>query len=382
MQIYADHAASTPILEGVQDRLMQALRDDTANAHAPHALGRVLHDRLEFCRQQWMETLCAHGDDRMIFTSSATESNNTIIASCLSQSEASVVYFPGDHASVVVPILSSNNDIQLHHLPLTPSLEIDLDTLGVLLTESRPTVLVLTHINSLSGHVLDIVSTASYVKSISPQTHVHVDAAQSLGKFPITLNDSVIDSMSFSSHKMGGPKGVGALYLRQGVEIDPLLKGGGQEYGLRSSTAPVALIDAFTEALNFSDHRHEENFKHVSSLAEQFYHELNNALPSAYCPFQSIKTISPYIISLFIPDISSDIIVRHLEQESIYISSRSACSSKKIGVSQEWRALHIADHWHAQALRISFCAQTTRDEVSTLVEKLASTVSRLQLLKG
>ncbi|MAR84105.1 MAG: hypothetical protein CMF55_04875 [Legionellales bacterium] len=228
MQIYADHAASTPILEGAQDRLVQAIRDDMANAHAAHALGRALHDRLECCRQQWKEVLCAHEDDRIIFTSSATESNNTIIASCLSQPDASVVYFPGDHASVVEPIHCSNNPIESHHLPLTPSLDIDLDSLAVLLTESHPTVLVLTHINSLSGHVLDIVSIASYVKSISPKTHVHVDAAQSLGKFPISLNDSVIDSMSFSSHKMGGPKGVGALYLRNGVVIDPLLKGGGQ----------------------------------------------------------------------------------------------------------------------------------------------------------
>ena len=151
MQIYADHAASSPIIEGAQDRLVQGLREDIANAHAPHALGRALHDQLESCRQQWMKILCAHGDDRIIFTASATESNNTIIASCLSQSEASAVYFLGDHASVVVPIQNSNNDIESHHLPLTPSLEIDLDTLGLLLTESRPTVLVLTHTSIVSA---------------------------------------------------------------------------------------------------------------------------------------------------------------------------------------------------------------------------------------
>ncbi len=383
MPIYADHAASTPMLEKVQKRLVVAIGNDVANAHAPHALGRAAYERLESCRQLWLDVLGAHPGDQVIFTSSATESNNTVIASCLSQAGAAVIYCQGDHASVTVPVNSiAQGNVTLHSLPLTGSLQIDIAELDELLTRTSPTLLILSHVNSLSGHVLDIQAIASHVKSKTPEVHVHVDAAQSLGKLPVTVKASVIDSMSFSSHKMGGPKGVGGLYLRDGVSIEPLLKGGGQELGLRSSTPPVALIEAFTQALTLSDHHRSANYEHVAALTARFYQQLADKLPSAYCPFKAIDSISPYIISIFIPDIPSDVIVRHLEQEGIYISSRSACSSKKVGISLEWKALHVPDHWHTHALRISFSAQTTHEEVTTLVKTLAATVSRLQLLKG
>jgi cysteine desulfurase len=274
-----------------------------------------------------------------------------------------------DHPSVIEPVrFLESRGVMVREIPLMSSGQIDNEGLFLSLDGSVKLV-ILSHVNNQSGAVSDICLLSREINKRNPAIHVHVDAAQGFGKVPFTLREGLIDSLAIASHKIGGPKGIAALYLHKDVEIPPLLYGGKQEMGLRSSTQAAPLIFSFCEAVRESIDTMDSAWGHVNGINGQVRETLSEILPEAVFPFTGFN--SPYIMTFVLPGVSSDIVLRHLEQEDIMISSTSACSSKdKKSVNPVFTALHLPEKYHKYVLRVSFSHLTTPDEAQRFCETL------------
>jgi cysteine desulfurase len=361
---YFDHAASTFIYPEVLDKLQSTLKEDFANPSAQHILGHDLNEKISFYREEFLKSLGASTNDSFIFTSSATESNNTVIRGLTFSEGDSILYCRADHPSVTAPIenvgallkeIFLNNDGVINKERFESSLD------------SSIKLVVFTHVNNQTGVIQDIELLSRLVKE-KTKAHVHIDAVQSFGKIPLKLSPA-IDSISVTSHKIGGPKGIAGLYLKNNHHVRPLLLGGGQEFGFRSSTQSYPLIDGFYQAMKIAMKELSFSLQKITLFSELIKSQLLMPIPTIQMPF--IVT-SPYIVSFILPGISSDIILRHLEMRDVFISSTSACSSKLVGLNPTLSAMHISERFHKNFLRISMGSKTTEEEVKILIKEFVS----------
>ena len=375
--LYLDHAASTPLRPGALRVLEASMREDFANPASAHQLGRDLLQRIESCREKFLEFLGAGKGDKLVFTGSATEANNTITRGIGLRAGDSVIISFADHPSVTAPMeILAKRGVKVIELPLHMDGTPDEPALLKLL-DKAVRLLILTHVNNQSGTITDFCRLSNEVKAVIPHTHIHVDAAQGFGKIPFSLKDGQIDSLCISSHKIGGPKGIAGLYLRGGVQLSPLLYGGGQEEGLRSSTQAAPLILSFYEAAADAMNTIDFSLEGLTALNQLARDWLEERISMVQFPF--VKHSSPYILTLILPGVSSDIILRHLEQEGIMISSRAACSSRIKGVDPVLTALHLPIDEHKFVLRVSFSHETTCMDIMRFCETLKAIYDDLKV---
>lgn len=370
---YFDHAASSPLYPEVLNILATTFREDFANPSSQHILGHTLSEKIEEFRISFLKVLGAGKKDQFIFTSSASESNNTVIRGLDLNPEDIILYCKGDHPSITVPV--ENSKAKFIEIHLTKDGQIDLSHFTNLLNEKVKLVL-LTHINNQSGVVNPIEKLTKLVKEKSA-AHVHVDAVQSFGKINFKLQSS-IDSMSLTSHKIGGPKGIAGLFLKDGHKIRPLILGGAQENGFRSSTVAFPLIAGFHQAMKVTLAKNEA-FSKISNFSEKIRANLSAGIPSILFPFIST---SPYIVSFVLPGISSDIILRHLETRDVFISSTSACSSRVAGFNSALAAMNVDEKYHKNFLRISLGPDTKESEVENLLKEFLNVWNDLKHIGG
>lgn len=383
--LYLDYAASTPLRPSALQVLKTSFEEDFANPSSAHKLGKGLYYRIEICRQGFLEFLDAHAQDPLIFTASATESNNSIIQGIPLNQGDSMMLSQADHPSITVPagkrkeLLKQANihpDINIIDIPLHNDGSVD-ETGLLNRLDNSVKLLLLSHVNNHSGVLTDVEELSQKVKQKNPAIHIHIDAAQSFGKIPLSLKNGAIDSVSIASHKIGGPKGVAALYLRRAIQFSPLLHGGGQEHGFRSSTQAAPLIFSFYEAARAAMASLQPAWEHVSKIYRATQDRLQKEMDIIDFPFA--KTSSPYILTFLFHGIPSDIILRHLEQKGIMISTSSACSSKIKGINPVFTALHIPSQSHKFVLRVSFSEKTSMDDIEMFCSALAETYRGLKL---
>ena len=374
---YFDHAASSVIYPEVLDTLNQAFKIDFANPSSKHILGYELNEQLISMKLDFLKSLNAKNQDQFVFTSSATEANNMLIKGLVFKNEITALYSKADHPSVVNPLefRANHEKINLIEILLKADGSIDQDHLISILNENVELVII-THVNSQSGVIQDIEALSAIIKKHS-KAHVHIDAVQSFGKIKLKLTND-IDSLSVASHKLGGPKGVAGLFIKKGISVLPLLHGGQQEYGLRSSTVAYPLVKGFHKAMMMSLNDQNTSLLRVSAFQLEIINALKSLIPNAQFYF---KNTSPYIISFVIPKYASDIILRHLEMKQVYISSTSACSSKIKGFNSSLMALHVPEKHHKNFLRISMSSLTTKEEVENLIKEFKSVWTTLENLR-
>lgn len=373
--IYLDHAASTPLLPQVYELLCRSLQADFANSSSPHALGKAIHKKIENSRKIFLDLLNTDREGEFVFTSSGTESNNMIINSLASNDADTVICSEAGHPSVTVT--SASQFQKVIPLYLDKAGVVDIDRLVGSIDETVKLVILL-HVNGQSGVIQPIKLICDTIKKKYPHLWVHVDASQSFSKIKIDVSEIQCDSLTLASHKVGGPKGIAGLYVRYPKKITPILEGGGHELGLRSSTPASSLIEGFALAAKLQCAALVENNSHVESLRQRLVDKLSQALPDIRFPF--LERSSPYILMAVLPGISSDILMRHLETQSIFISSTSACSSRVKGDNPVFKALGLAPELHKYVLRISFSAATTEEDMLRFSESLVSIYERLLTL--
>lgn len=367
--IYLDHAASSPISERVLNVLCESQRVDFANPSSSHKIGRKLSERIEFCRRSILEITKGTGAFDFIFTSSATESNNTIIRGLRLKDGDKILLSAADHPSVINPAENLKRyGCSVDLLPLGSGGIIHMDELSTR-DISKVKLVIVTYVNNQSGIVNNINSISKKIKSISPDIHIHVDAVQGFGKLPVSLNDWNVDSVSVSSHKIGGPKGIAGLFLRKEVSPEPLMFGGGQESGMRSSTIAAPLVFGFFEAIKNVMEDQDSDLKSSYILSRKLRSEIMKKIDKVIFPFAESNS-SPYIQTFILPGIPADMIVRHLEEKEIYISTSSACTSKLKKRNDSFSAMLIAEKYHGSVLRVSFSRSTTERDIDIFIDKL------------
>ncbi|EQC49227.1 aminotransferase, class V [Bacteriovorax sp. BSW11_IV] len=376
--IYFDYAATTPVCENALAALNESFQNDFANPHAAYTLSKKLNAKLEAKREELLGLLGAKKGSRLIFTSSATEANNMVLQGLNLGPKATILNSPADHPSTVKVVEHLGENHNIGHFVLNSHGVVDEQKLLAMI-DGTTSLVVFTHVNNMSGVITDVFDLSKKIKAINPKCHIHVDAVQSFGKIPFTLKDSMIDSLSISAHKTYGPKGCAALYLREGVEIRPMLIGGGQEGGLRSSTVSYPLINGFLAAANWSLDNREEKLAKAKKWNLWLREKMQGVHKNIAFPFSHVDT-SPYVIGMLFRGISSDILLRHLEMKEVYISSSSACSSKIKGQNPTYDALGIAVSDHKSFMRVSFGDMTTDEDFNNFISIFSSVIDDIRML--
>jgi len=370
-EIYLDSAATTRLSDGVLEFTAAAARECYANPDSGHALGLGAERRVERAREIIAASIGAKRGE-VIFTSSGTEANNLAVfgaAEALKRRGSKIITTDAEHLSVYMPMQElAKRGFEIIYLSAKGG-RLDIGELKAELDEKVVLISVML-VNNEIGNIFDVGALAGAVENsgLRSSLYIHCDAVQAYGKIPVDVNKLKIDMMSVSAHKIHGPKGVGALFLRKGVRITPLLFGGGQENGLRASTLNAPGISAFGKAAEEID----TNDRHITELCDYAAAKIQEKCPEVI--FNQEANFIKYILSLRLPGIKSEVIVNYLSGQGIYVSSGAACSSKRKKTREANRVLRsfgLSEQEAESTLRVSFSKYNTFEEIDVFVTNLA-----------
>jgi cysteine desulfurase len=387
-QIYLDNAATTRIRPEAMAEYVRVSEDLWGNPSSLHSLGSDAERVLTTSKQTILNTLGAK-DSEIIFTASGTEANNiAIIGRALSKERykkgAKIITTLGEHASVSMPLEELKKQGFKVAALSTKDGKIDMDEL---IKELTPDVILVSvmMVNNETGAVYNIPAIARAMKAKCPEAILHVDATQGYMKIPFTKAGIGADLITISSHKIEGPKGVGALIVGKDVMknrgIAPIVHGGGQEMGLRSGTENVPGIAAFAEAAKLA---HSELSARIGKM-----NNLRNRLVEKIASDERLSEISltlpenhaPHILNLTLPAIKSETMLHYLSSEGIFVSSGSACSSNGGHLSSALTAYGRSDEDADSSIRVSFSPSNTEEDVDALAEALCRGLEKLARIK-
>ncbi|MBP3448691.1 MAG: cysteine desulfurase [Clostridia bacterium] len=360
--IYLDNAATTRPYDSVIARMAEVLGEAYGNPSSLHRMGMEAENIITEARKTVADSIGAK-ENEIYFTPSGTLANNTAILGYLRRNKHKgnkVLISSVEHASVYnIGKYLLENGYTVEWIPILNGepdwiwLEEHLDTDTALVSMMA--------VNNETGTVFDIPRLKNMIDRKGLKTVLHSDCIQAYGKLNISVRDFGADMMSFSGHKIGAPKGIGVLYVKKGVLLEPLYLGGGQENNLFSGTENVANIAGFSEAVKVF--RKEKPVEKVKALSKLF---LETLLPEI--PLNSKHSLGTVVnISM---NLRSEIVLHMLESEGIYVSSGSACSQKKGGSNRVLEGFSVPKKQQDTAIRISFSHLNTEDEVRYAAEKL------------
>lgn len=387
LPIYLDYAATTPVDAGVADKMSACLtaEGNFANpASRSHIYGWRAEEAVEQARSQVAEAVGAESRE-IIWTSGATEANNLaikgLIETCCAQqqkmySDLHIVTSAIEHKSVLDTCAwLERQGVQVTYLQ--PDAQGQIQTLQLEQAITDKTVIAsIMHVNNELGTVNDIAA----LGAVCQQRNVvfHVDAAQSIGKLPIDVKTMPVDMVSFSAHKIYGPKGVGALYVRRALVQHPAaqIHGGGQERNMRSGTLPTHQLVGMGEALALAAESLQQDEKHLSVLRKVFLDSLNT-VEGVYVNGHDSDRV-PGIINLSFVDVEGESLL--LALKDIAVSSGSACASATVDPSYVLLALGVERELALSSIRFSFGRYTSEADVVRAAEHVKLVVERLRPL--
>lgn len=370
MQVYLDNSATTRCSERAKDLMVKILTEDYGNPSSLHRMGKTAEDYIKDAKNKIAKILKAD-EKEIIFTSGGTEANNmALIGGAFANQRAGkhIITTALEHASVAAPL----SFLEEHGFEIT-CLGVDGDGL-ISLTELEQavrsdTILVsMMMVNNEIGAVEPIAEAAAVIKAKNPGTLFHVDAIQAYGKYRIFPKKMGIDLLSVSGHKIHAPKGTGFLYIRDKVKVAPLIYGGGQQHGMRSGTENVPGAAALGEAAAEIYENFEEKVAHMYDLKEKFIQGVTQ-IEGVKVNGRTGRASAPSIVSVSIAGVRSEVMLHSLEEEGIYVSAGSACSSNKPSVSRTLKSIRLPKDLLESTIRVSFCVDTTEEEVDYAVEK-------------
>jgi cysteine desulfurase len=219
---------------------------------------------------------------------------------------------------------------------------------------------------------------ARVVRARAPRALLHVDAVQALGKLELSLAALGCDTLALSAHKLGGPQGAGALIVREGVELEPLVHGGGQEGGLRSGTENVAALVGFGAAAELAEAERPANAARMRALRDRLVRGLADVAGARVIGAEwPEEARAPHVVAVVLPGAPSEVRMHHLEQQGVLVSAGSACQAKKSAISPALTAHGLAPELARSLLRVSFGADTTPEHVDALLAALAAVERKL-----
>lgn len=372
MEAYLDNSATTRVSNGVKDIMLRLMMEDYGNPSSLHTLGQKAEAQIKESKKKIAKTLKVQ-EKEIYFTSGGTESNNLAILGAVEANLRTgnhIITTAVEHASVYAPIRQlEERGFQVTYLPVDKDGVISLTDLEAALDENTILVSVM-HVNNEMGAVQQIAEVGEVIHRIAPSALFHVDAIQSYGKYTLRPVKMGIDMLSVSGHKIHGPKGSGFLYIRDKVKVKPILFGGGQQMGLRSGTENVPAIAGLGEAAEECYRSLSENVEHLYTLRDRFIEEVTQ-IEGVTVNGKLGRETAPHIVSITVEDVRSEVLLHSLEEEGIYISAGSACSSNgKKSFSRTLVGIGLKQPLLESTVRFSFCETTTLEEVMYAVDKM------------
>ena len=373
--IYLDNAASTKIHESVLDSMLPYLKEQYGNPSSIHRYGRLTHKAIEKARKQIASLINAEPSEILI-TSGGTESNNTALCGIAMKNPAcKIITSLIEHDAILEPCKKlSQNGFEIDYLPVDSFGMVDYLELENHISEKTCLVSIM-----FGNNEVGTIQPISEIAKICNEKKIifHTDAVQAVGKIPIDVKKLGIDLLSISSHKLYGPKGVGALYIKNGISIDPVILGGGQENGLRSGTENVANIVGFGKACEIAKSYLDENMSHMKKLRDYMIKRVLSEIPEVTLNGNSESRLPNNAHFTFLGVNGEDLIIK-LDEFGIAASTGSACSVNTQKASHVLDAMGFSLEQITGSLRLTIGIFNDEQEIDQTVEVLKKVVKELR----
>ena len=368
--LYFDNSATTPIDQDVQSLMSDLNQNIYGNPSSIYASGRNAKNTIEIARRQLANAINSKPSE-IIFTGGGSEANNIVLWDMVHKKRNHVITSSIEHPAILL-VLRELEKLGVKHtiVPVDKNGLIDPDDIKKNIISDTGLISIM-----MANNEVGTIEPIQEIARIAHEHDVlfHSDAIQVLGKLPIDVKKLKLDIMSFSAHKFYGPKGVGALYIKNGVSINPMIIGGSQEKNMRAGTENVSGIAGLGLAAEIASNFEKENFSHLLEL-ENYFKELiiDKHNDITFNGFDNNKL--PGLVNLTIPNIPSDLLLINLDNDGISISNGSACSSGTISPSPVLKAMGLSDKSNLESVRISAGKYNTMDEVNKLVDSIHSSI--------
>ena len=373
--IYLDNAASTQLHDDVLDSMIPYFKEKYGNPSSIHRSGRLARKAIEKARKQVASLINAEPSE-ILFTSGGTESNNTAIRGITTKySSGQIITSSIEHDAILEPCKDlAKHGYVVDYIPVDKFGTLDSSILQKNISDTTRVVSIMFGNNEV-GTIQPI---PQFVKICQEKKiPFHTDAVQAVGKIPINVKDLGIDLLSISSHKLNGPKGIGALYIKHGVILNPLILGGGQEKGLRSGTESVANIVGFGKACEIAQNNLEINILKMQNLRSFLIEKILTEIPEVTLNGHPEERLPNNAHFTFFGVNGEDLIIK-LDEYGISASTGSACSVHTQKASHVLEAMNFSHEQITGSLRLSIGIFNNKQEIETTVDALKEIVSELR----
>jgi cysteine desulfurase len=366
MSVYLDNAASTCVHPEVVEAMLPFFREHYGNPSSHHAAGTFVHESVESARGLISSVVNAEPEE-LLFTSGGTEADHLALV-------GASLLAPANRRHIIVSaiehqaVLRAAEQLSQSGFSLTI---LNPDSDGVIQAEAvaaaiRPDTFLVSvmMVNNEVGTIQSLETISAVLKSRG--ILFHSDAVQALGKLPLDVRRLGVDLLSLSGHKIHGPKGIGALFVRHGVRLKPLLPGGGQEHGIRSGTENVPAIVGFAKAVEITGATLARTSNKVLALRDKLEFAILSALPGAKVA-TSCPNRSPYIANILFPMVDNGYLLNRLDAAGVYVTSGSACASHSLEPSHVLVAMGVSEELARSAIRFSLSNFTTEEEINNAI---------------
>lgn len=374
MRVYLDHAATTPVDEEVLKAMQEFFSKKFGNASSLHSWGREAREALEESREKVAKLINADANE-IVFTGSGTESDNLAIKGiAYKHRKGHVITSKIEHPAVLETCkYLEKKGFDVTYLPVDKYGLVDPKQVEEAIRDDTILISIM-HANNEIGTIEPIEEIGKIAKKHG--IPFHTDAVQSVGKIEVDVKKLNVDLLSMSSHKIYGPKGVGALFIKHGIKIEPILHGGGHEHGLRSSTENIAGIVGFAKACELAKKRLHEDAEKMKKLRDKIIKETLK-IEESYLTGHPEKRL-PNNASFYFKGIEGESLVLMLDAKGIATSTGSACSSKKLQASHVLLAIGIKPEDAHGSLRVTLGRENSEEEIDYFLEVLPQVVEELR----
>lgn len=379
MEAYLDNSATTRCYEEVRDIVVKTMMENYGNPSSMHLKGVEAEKYVKEAAREIARTLKVQ-EKEIYFTSGGTESDNwALIDTAMANQRKGkhIITTVFEHAAISAPAAwLEDQGFEVTRVPVDSRGNLSMEELAAAIREDTILVSAM-YVNNELGAVLPVEEIGALIKEKNPDTLFHADAIQAYGKYRIFPKKMKIDLLSVSSHKIHGPKGAGFLYIGEKVKIHPLILGGGQQKGMRSGTDNVPGIAGMGEAARIIYEHLEENTSRMRKLKEYFRGELEK-IDNVEINGPVAGEGAPHILNASFLGVRSEVLLHALEDQGIYVSAGSACSSHKRTGSPSLGAIGLSPERKESAVRFSFSEFTTKEELDYTLETLKSLLPMLR----
>jgi len=377
--VYMDHSATSPVDPPVFEAMKPYFIEEFGNASTLYSRGRDARKVMESARAH-VASLIGAKPEEIIFTSGGTESDNIAIkgtAYRLKDKGNHIITSAIEHPAVYETCnYLEKNGFEVTYLPVYEEGIVHVSDLKDAITD-KTILITIMHANNEIGTIQPVAEIGKVARE--KKIYFHTDAVQSVGKIPVNVEELNVDMLSLSAHKLYGPKGIGALYIRKGVRIEPIIHGGGHEKSIRPGTENVSGIVGLGKACEIAEENLLDNAKYLTNLRDRLIDEVLNSVEKSYLNGHRTKRL-PNNVNFRFTGIEGESLVLHLDSKGIAASTGSACSSKKLEPSHVLMAIGLEEVDAHGSLRLTLGKENTEEDVDYAIESIKEVVETLRSL--